>query len=230
MNFVWSDDDRERFRQSSHRARYLRSSALVNNVPPSTPVYPIQFAHFQNFHLFATYQSSLVVFSTPEDFFVTTTAALEGTFGRKQGRVRGGEDPEMRLEVPVQLWAVGRTAYPSFSTSALGSVEELYDRIMLQRSGNAGAGEVIATLSMGQVRGTIPRPYAPKSEKSTQGLGAGSVAGRELPARPAIQAAGAATAGTRDSQRQAPTRRRNLRVIDEHRVRWTGDGSDEESE
>ncbi|CZT16408.1 uncharacterized protein RCC_02251 [Ramularia collo-cygni] len=161
-NCQWNDASTRDFYRNTHRARYLKANALLSALPEATPLYAIQYVHHADFLLFATPRESLVVFATRDSFYLTTTHSI----GRKQGRVRGGVEPESRLEVPRSLWGEGDV---QGSFNKVGTLEELYLRISSDCA--LIAGRVNPTISKGELSAIVPRPVAPDENLTAVALG-----------------------------------------------------------
>ncbi|SMY28913.1 unnamed protein product [Zymoseptoria tritici ST99CH_1A5] len=169
---VWNGASTSDFYQNSHRARFLKANAMFSTLPKSTPLFAIQYVHHPDFQLFMTPQDSLVVFATSDAFFVTTTHSI----APKQGRIRGGVEPNKRLEIPRLLWREGDT---DGNLEQLRSLEELYDHIT-SRTTLAAAGRLEPTFAVETLTTLIPRPSEPSWDTTAVSLGTPFVGDTEV--------------------------------------------------
>lgn len=86
------------FLNSSHRARFLQSNAILNPPLLQTPLFAIQLIHTENIPLFATNPESIVIFSAAFAYFMATTEDVDNALGRKVSRSKAFR--ELRLEIP----------------------------------------------------------------------------------------------------------------------------------
>lgn len=87
MDYEWSESSRAAFYGESHRARYLRSSALCSLPPPDTPLYAVQYV-IQRTPVYLTTLPSLVLFAAENHYYLATTTELGEILGldRKEPR------------------------------------------------------------------------------------------------------------------------------------------------
>lgn len=151
------------FFDSSHRARFLKSNAILNPPLMQTPLFAIQLMHIENIPLFATNPESLVIFSTSSAYFVTSTKDLDNSLRRKVSRSKAFR--ELRLEIPLQIFKSSDASERDLGQRCK-SLESLYDAITMRCS------TLLPTFTAKQLREEIiPRPSDPLSQRAGIPLG-----------------------------------------------------------
>jgi hypothetical protein len=160
MHYEWSDIDRNRFLESTHRSRYLRCDGLINLPFSEAPLYAIQFASAANYPLYATTPSTLVILETEHKFYLTTSLELETIVGRwSKKRQPAFQDPHLRLNTMPYLWSATSNANEADLKESLelreaGTLEELYHLVVKR----CRPDDVTSTYSSGEFQwNVIPR-------------------------------------------------------------------------
>lgn len=102
MSCHWNQSMCRAFFDSSHRAQFLKSNAILNPPLLQTPLFVIQLIHKENIPLFATNPESLVIFLAAFAYFMATTEDVDNALGRKVSRSKAFR--ELRLEIPLHIF------------------------------------------------------------------------------------------------------------------------------
>lgn len=163
MDFVWSAKGSAAFFSDTHRARYLKSSAIMNPPHDSTPLYALQHVSSERGLLYATAVDSMVILDGPTGHRFVTTSRADAIAGRYTGRF-GRTDPDLALRIHTSrfkgIWK------PLEADSAASHLAELpiLDAESLYRSIRqfVSSGQIRSTFTAGELRNILPRPAAPE--------------------------------------------------------------------
>ena len=169
MPLAWSDQTYTGFTADTHRARYLRSSALVSaSALLDCPLYPIQYA-IRRCPVFATSSESQVIFATPSGYYVSSTSELE--------EILGLEKKGSKLASANWLWDEKsldkgrddrRSKFAAMGVYHVASLEAVYDELMRRCSAN---NPNAVALTSQELQALIPRPSSQAADVGRQ-LGA----------------------------------------------------------
>lgn len=161
MDFVWNESTRNDFLANSHRARYLRSSAIINPPRPVTPLFAIQFAAFNNVPLYLTPHESLIILAPSSGYYLLSTSDATRICATTPVRNADLATPTRRLRIPPGLW----TDSPSLATTGFdpywieaASLHSLYQSICRMTV----HGNVAPNWTAADLRSIIRRPTDPE--------------------------------------------------------------------
>ncbi|KAK3698117.1 hypothetical protein LTR37_017075 [Vermiconidia calcicola] len=172
-DYSWTLGDQQKFLETSHRGRYLKSGFLTNAAQFQCPVTAIQFVDRPNVKINRTTSDSMVLLSTDAALFVMRTSELEDQFGHKGDQlnkpsylwnldaVEKGQEQERRAK---------RLKLDMLQGYACGTAEEAYHTIV-RRCSEAGGD---ATITVQQLWQTIPRPSSQAASSVGTMFGEGS--------------------------------------------------------
>ena len=154
MAFAWSDDSVAAFSHESHRARYLRSSALCSLPPSDTPLFAIQYA-VQRTPLYLTEHPSLVLLAAHDAYYLATTSELAAILGTSKN------EPH-KLQSANWLWDRAsldkgrdnrRAKDASMAAFRHATLDTVHSAIALYRRNG-----LVETFHAGLMHSYIPRP------------------------------------------------------------------------
>lgn len=166
MRYTHTESEQLAFWSEGHRARYLRSSALINPPPATTPLYAIQYLGFDKAPLYVTPVESLVLSATSSAYYLSTTVEMKdlvGLWDASKSYSPSGPDPSARLNQPRFLWRETPTESEEAMIRTMGrpsSVEELYEMILERCTPTPGG--VASTFDASELRSIFPRPERPE--------------------------------------------------------------------
>jgi hypothetical protein len=173
MDFVWSAGGRQAFFADTHRARYLKSSAIINPPHGSTPLYAIQLIGSIRTLLYAT--DSLVLFDGPSGYRLIHNAQADAIAGRHTGWF-ARQDPDHNLRIDTAkfkaIWTPDQDPTDGQIEQFLPlDVEGVYRTVLQHKS----SGLLPSAFTAGDLKSIIPRPIAPETGVAlgtTIGIGA----------------------------------------------------------
>lgn len=160
MDFVWSVSGRDAFFADTHRARYLKSSAIINAPDASVPLYAIQLATSDRSLLYAT--DSLVLFDTPSGYRLIPNSQADTIAGRYNGRF-GVHDQDIALRIDTakftSFWKplVRDLTNGQIAKIPVTDVEGAYREVLRYTS-----DQLPSSFTAGELRSLLPRPLAPE--------------------------------------------------------------------
>jgi hypothetical protein len=163
MDFVWSSSGRQAFFADTHRARYLKSSAIINPPHGSTPLHAIQLIASYRSLMYAT--DSLVLFDTPSGYRLTPNVQADAIAGRYNS-YSGRNDPDVALRIDTAKFkAIWKPLGPDPTNGQLDQfpvidIEGIYRAVLQQTCKSSGA---LSAFTASKLKSIIPRPIAPEA-------------------------------------------------------------------
>lgn len=184
MRYAWTPEARAAFYRDSHRARYLRSSAIVSPPPNPTPLYAIQYTPSAQYPVAVTHVPTLVLLVN-SDFHLTTSVELERLFGRRSTSAAPATNLRDRalLEPIPFVWggelpasAAAAANREAIRPARREGLEDVYRGILADCQ--PWTGTIPATMLAGSLKDMLPRGPSPQT-----GIGLGETHRADASAR-----------------------------------------------